>query len=136
MMTSPAVVRRSSILIVDDERDNRELLEIILTHEGFEVASVGSGLEAIASVALHAPDLILLDLMMPGMNGYQVAAKLKANEATRKIAIIMVSALGGRDVRTLALEAGADDLYAKPMDSAELCKRLRSHFSARAAARH
>ena len=116
------------ILIVDDERDNREVLEIILTREGFLVLTVASGEEALASVAQQPPDLILLDIMMPGMTGYQVATALKRNPATKDIPIIMVSALSGHGARKLALSAGAEDLLTKPFDRAELCARLRTLF--------
>jgi CheY-like chemotaxis protein len=132
MIGAIATTAPTSVLIVDDERDNRELLEIILTHRGFSVATAASGPEAIASVALHAPDVVLLDLMMPGMNGYQVAAVLTASDPTHRTAVIIVSALGGSDVRLLALKAGAEDLFTKPMDSTELCERLRAHLAARA----
>jgi DNA-binding response OmpR family regulator len=126
-----ASIRPASILIVDDERDNRELLQIILRHKGFRIRLAGSGLEAIESAAAQAPDLILLDLMMPDLDGVQVAIRLKANRATAGIAIIMFSASGDRSTRLRALAAGAEDLFVKPMDSAELCTRLATHFSAR-----
>ncbi len=114
------------ILIVDDERDNRELLDIILTREGFRVLSAESGADALASLALEPPDLILLDVMMPGMTGYDVAARIKGNPATKNIPVIMVSALSGPAARSLALSAGADDVLTKPVDRAELCMHVRA----------
>src|SRR4029450_9396463 len=81
------------ILIVDDERHNRTLLEVMLTPEGFVLQAAASGEEALAIVAQHAPDLVLLDVMMPAMDGYEVTARIKADSATRNIPIIMVTAL-------------------------------------------
>ena len=77
-------------------------------------------------VAQHPPDLILLDVMMPGMDGYQVAAKIKGNLATKNIPIIMVTALDDRNARMLGLSAGAEDFLTKPVDRAELCVRVRN----------
>ena len=82
------------ILIVDDERQNRQLLEIMLAPEGFVLLTAASGEEALAMVALEAPDLILLDIMMPRMDGYQAVARIKGNLATRNIPVIMLTAAG------------------------------------------
>lgn len=126
MNTNPDVLHPTSrILIVDDERDNRELLEIILTHEGFIPATASTGEEALAILAIHPADLVLLDIMMPGMDGYQVAARIKGNAATKDIPVIMLSALDGRDVRMQARSVGADDFVAKPVERVDLCERMR-----------
>ena len=114
------------ILIVDDERPNRELLKVMLTPEGFLPLTAASGEEALAMVAQQPPDLILLDIMMPGMDGYQVAAKLKGALSTRNIPVIMVTALDDRNARMLGLSAGAEDFLTKPVDRAELCVRVRN----------
>ena len=114
------------ILIVDDERANRELLKVMLTPEGFLPLTAASGEEALAMVAQQPPDLILLDIMMPGMDGYQVAAKLKGDLSTRNIPVIMVTALDDRNARMLGLSAGAEDFLTKPVDRAELCVRVRN----------
>jgi len=84
-----------------------------------------SGEEALASVAEQSPDLILLDVMMPGMDGYEVAAKVKGNPVTHDIPILMITALHGPKARMLALSAGAEDLLTKPFGAAELCVRVR-----------
>jgi len=120
--------RRPHILVVDDEHDNRELLEIVLKHRGYFVTSAQGGLEALASIRAIAPDLVLLDLMMPLMNGYEVAAEIKRNLATQHIIVILFSALNGADVTTRALNAGAQELFRKPMGSAELYARLETHL--------
>ena len=114
------------ILIVDDERPNRELLEIMLTPEGFLLLTAASGEEALAIVAQQAPDLILLDVMMPRMDGYQVAARIKGDAATKNIPVIMVTGLDDHNARMLVLGAGAEDFLAKPVDRAELCVRVKN----------
>jgi PAS domain S-box-containing protein len=113
------------ILIVDDERHNRQLLEVMLAPEGFLLQTAASGEEALAMVAQQPPDLILLDIMMPGMDGYQVAGRVKGNLATRNIPIIMVTAVDDRNARVLGLSAGAEDFLTKPVSRAELCIRVR-----------
>jgi PAS domain S-box-containing protein len=121
-MTSAA----ATILIVDDEMQNRKLLEALLRPEGYLTLSAANGEEALASIAQRAPDLILLDIMMPGMDGYQVAIILKANPATSNIPIIMVTALIDRSARLAGLNAGAEEFLTKPVDRAELWLRVRN----------
>ena len=118
--------RRARILVVDDERANRQLIEAMLEPEGYEVRTSGSGEEATALAAHEDFDLILLDVMMPGMDGYDVARSVKANGATRNVPIIMVTALGDRDARLRGLRAGAEDFLSKPVDRAELCVRVKN----------
>jgi signal transduction histidine kinase len=114
------------ILIVDDERHNRQLLEVMLAPEGFVLLTAASGEEAVALVALAAPDLILLDVMMPGMDGYQVARTIRGNPATKQIPIIMITALHDRDAMMLGLAAGAEDFLTKPVHRGELGMRVRN----------
>ena len=121
-MTSPT----ATILIVDDEIQNRKLLEVLLRHEGYLTLSAANGEEALALIAQRAPDLILLDIMMPGMDGYQVASILKANPATSNIPIIMVTAEIDRSARLTGLNAGAEEFLTKPVDGAELQLRVRN----------
>ncbi|MEO8742113.1 MAG: EAL domain-containing protein, partial [Lysobacteraceae bacterium] len=116
----------ANILIVDDEPHNRKLLEALLQPEGYLTTSVVNGEEALASVALHAPDLILLDAMMPGMNGYEVATILKTDPATASIPIVMVTAQIDRAARLAGLESGAEEFLTKPVDRAELWVRVRN----------
>jgi PAS domain S-box-containing protein len=118
--------RTARILVVDDERHNRDVLELMLEAEGFQVVSVGSASEALDTVARQPPDLILLDIMMPGMDGYGVASQVKGTFATRNIPIIMVSALDSREARMRGLGAGAEDFLTKPVDRGELCVRVRN----------
>jgi PAS domain S-box-containing protein len=114
------------ILIVDDERHNRQLLELMLRAEGFVLLTAVGGEEALAMVAREPPDLVLLDIMMPGIDGYHVAEALKGRPATRNIPIIMVSDLDDRQARMRGLDAGAEDFLTKPVDRAELCVRVRN----------
>ena len=118
--------RSSTILIVDDEPQNRRLLEALLRPEGYATLSVANGEDALASIALTPPDLILLDVMMPGMDGYQVARMLKADSSTSNIPIIMVTAQIDRSARLAGLEAGAEEFLTKPIDRAELWLRVRN----------
>jgi DNA-binding response OmpR family regulator len=113
------------VLIVDDERQNRQLLEIMLEPEGFVVLTAASGADALALVAREPPDVILLDVMMPGLDGYQVAAALKGAAATSNIPVILITGLDDHQARTLGRNVGADDFLSRPVDRAELCTRLR-----------
>ncbi|MDB4964593.1 MAG: histidine kinase [Myxococcales bacterium] len=117
---------RARILIVDDERLNRELLKVLLEAEGYSLASATNGAEALAMVEKDPPDLILLDVMMQGLDGYQLAARLKSNVATKSIPIIMVTVSDDRDAKMRGLNAGAEDFLSKPIDRAELRVRVRN----------
>src|SRR3712207_8330358 len=97
------------ILVVDDIETNVRLLEAKLTAEYYEVLTAESGAEALAKAAAEAPDVILLDVMMPGMDGFQVCRRLKDDPLTRHIPVVLVTALDGRDDRLQGLEAGADE---------------------------
>ena len=114
------------ILIVDDESQNCRLLEALLAPEGYETRTAASGEDALVSIAKDPPDLILLDVMMPGLDGRQVAKALKADPATANIPIIMVTAQSAREARLAGLEAGAEDFLTKPVDRTELWLRVRN----------
>jgi CheY-like chemotaxis protein len=114
------------VLIVDDERANRQLLEIMLEPEGYELSLATNGEEALAAVTRHPPDLVVLDVMMPGMNGYVVASRIKANPATRHILVLVLSSLDDPNSRTHGAGAGADGFLSKPVDRRELCDQVRT----------
>jgi two-component system, NtrC family, sensor kinase len=116
----------ATILIVDDELPNRKLLETLLHPEGYRTHAVANGEQALASVAQCAPDLILLDVMMPCMDGYQVARTLKADPSTANIPIVMITALIDRSSRLEGLNAGVEEFLTKPVDRAELWLRVRN----------
>ncbi len=119
-------IHHARILIVDDEPQNRKLLETLLAPEGYVTTCASSGEDALVSIALHAPDLILLDAMMPGMNGYEVATLLKTDPATASIPIIMVTAQIDRAARLAGLQSGAEEFLTKPVDRVELWIRVRN----------
>jgi CheY-like chemotaxis protein len=114
------------VLIVDDDPANREVLTVILTHEGLLTETAACGAEALARVAQKAPSLILLDVMMPDMSGYDVALRLKADPATKHIPIIMMTALNDRATKMRALSTGAESFLSKPMNRVVLCAHVRS----------
>lgn len=117
----------SQILVVDDDLRNIELLEAYLAMLGdYIVTTASDGVEALERVAESAPDLILLDIMMPRMDGYEVCTRLKKDPETQLIPIVMVTALQGTDERIKALEAGADDFLSKPFNIYELLARVKS----------
>ena len=127
MTWSPQIFdHQARVLIVDDERHNRQLLEAMLSPEGYLLVTASSGEEALTVVRLQPPDLILLDVMMPGMDGYELTNAVKATPATRNIPVIMVTALDDRDSRMRGLRAGAEDFLSKPIDRAELSVRVRN----------
>jgi diguanylate cyclase (GGDEF)-like protein/PAS domain S-box-containing protein len=120
-MSDPATV-----LIVDDEERNRKLLQVLLRADGYRTESAANAEEALLAVARSAPDLILLDVMMPGMDGYQLATILKADPVSLNIPIIMVTAQVDRSARLSGLKAGAEEFLTKPFEPTELSLRVRN----------
>ena len=114
------------ILVVDDVEPNVRLLEAKLTLEYYDVVTACDGMTALARAAADQPDIILLDVMMPGMDGFETCRRLKADPATRHIPVVLVTALDGRDDRIRGLDAGADDFITKPLDDLILFARVRS----------
>lgn len=114
------------ILIVDDEELNRNLLTVMLEYEGYKIKTAIDGESALKSVMLDPPDLILLDVMMPGMDGNEVVNTLKDNPVTKSIPVIMVTALDNKEAKLAALKSGAEDFLTKPVDRAELLLRVRN----------
>ncbi|WP_421786363.1 PleD family two-component system response regulator [Hyphobacterium sp.] len=114
------------VLVVDDQEPNVRLLEAKLKAEYFEVVTAFSGPEAIERTVSDQPDVILLDVMMPGMDGFETCRRLKADRRTRHIPVIIVTALDQPEDRVRGLEAGADDFLTKPVDNLPLFARIRS----------
>ena len=114
------------ILIVDDEERNVKLLRAMITAKEYRAITARNGEEALRIVSETPPDLLLLDVMMPGINGFEVCARLKQSEATKTIPVIMVTALTEKEHRVKAMEAGADDFLSKPVDQTELFVRVKS----------
>jgi two-component system cell cycle response regulator len=114
------------ILVVDDMLANLRLMEAKLSAEYYEVATASHGEEALTLAARWLPDLVLLDVMMPGMDGYEVCAALKARAETEHVPVVMLTALGDADARVRGLEVGADDFLTKPVEDGTLFARVRS----------
>ena len=114
------------ILVVDDIEANVKLLEARLTAEYYEVLTASDGPTALALAASEKPDIVLLDVMMPGMDGFETCRRLKADPVTRHIPVVLVTALDGREDKIKGLGVGADDFVTKPIDDVILFARVRS----------
>ena len=119
-------MEKTKIVVVEDEADILEVIDYNLSKEGFDVSSSTDGLEGLAFVQKEIPDLVLLDLMLPGMDGIEICRTLKADSATRSISIIMVTAKGEESDIVLGLGIGADDYVLKPFRPRELIARVKS----------
>ncbi len=116
----------AQILVVDDVPANIKLLEAKLSSEYYDVITATDGFEALEKVKLFEPDLILLDVMMPGMDGFEVCHKLKSDSEVSHIPVVMVTALSEKSDRLKGLEAGADDFITKPINDMALFARVKS----------
>ncbi|HEY9632116.1 MAG TPA: two-component system response regulator [Coleofasciculaceae cyanobacterium] len=114
------------ILVVDDHPSSRMTAVALLSVEGYEVLEADSGPKALKRVVEGNPDLILLDVMMPGMDGFEVCRRLKEDEQTRLIPVVFITALNDRRSRIMGIEAGGDDFLSKPFDRLELAARVKS----------
>ena len=114
------------ILVVDDVAKNVKLLADVLALRGYRISTAASGEEALASIAADVPDLVLLDVMMPGLSGYDVCRAIRADPAHAMLPVVLVTALDPAQERVKGLEAGADDFLSKPVNQAELMARVRS----------
>ena len=114
------------VLVVDDTPQNVKLLADILTAKGFAPITAASGEEALARLAADSPDIVLLDIMMPGLSGYDVCRRIRADAATALLPVVLVTSLDPHGERLKGIEAGADDFVQKPFNQAELLARVRS----------
>jgi CheY-like chemotaxis protein len=125
-MADEANLAESRVLIADDNEQNRELLDAYLADEGYTVLFANDGQEAMDVVDAQEVDLILLDIMMPRMSGYEVCEQLKADAEKRDIPVLMVTALNEQGDIEKAVKAGCDDFLTKPVNQLELKTRVRS----------
>jgi len=119
------VVDRKRILVVDDEIYIVHILEFTLTMEGYEVLTAADGEEALEKIEHERPDLIVLDIMMPKMDGYEVCRKIRENEEVRSLPVILLSAKGRPIDRETGLEVGADDYIVKPFSPRRLLEKIK-----------
>jgi putative two-component system response regulator len=117
---------KKRILIVEDDKNNKDLLEAMLIPENYRIRSLSSGEEAVEMARTQPPDLILLDVILGQMSGYEAAEKLKANTKTKNIPIIMITSLTDRESRLKGLKSGAEEFITKPVDRVELLARVRN----------
>lgn len=124
--TAPSIAPRRNILVVEDEDDILELVQYNLTKSGFAVTAVTSGEEALKAVSTRHPDLVLLDLMLPGVDGLEVCKSLKQDPRTKSIPVVMLTAKGEESDIVTGLELGADDYITKPFSPKVLIARVRT----------
>lgn len=117
---------RGAVLVVDDDIDQQALLETWLRAEGYSVHSVGSAEEALALIGSAAPDVVILDVMMPGIDGFEACRRIRANAGTLDLPVVLVTALNSREERVTGIDAGADDFLSKPVNREELLARVNS----------
>ena len=118
--------RPSEILIVDDNTQNAELLQAYLEDQGYSIRIANDGMDAMSQVAAKPPDIVLLDIMMPRMSGFEVCRRLKEDAATRDIPVVMVTALNELGDVERGIDCGADDFLSKPVSKLELITRVKS----------
>jgi CheY-like chemotaxis protein len=121
-------VRPGLVLIVDDNPQNLKLAKVVLTQEGYDVATAADGEEALEVLRSVNPSVILMDLQLPGLDGLELTRQLKANPATRRIAIVALTAYAMKGDREKAFAAGCDDYVTKPIDIEALCRTVELHL--------
>lgn len=124
-------MKKAKILVTDDIKQNVKLLRVILTASDYDVIEAYDGEEALEKARAERPDIIIMDIMMPRLTGYEACRKLREDDTTRNIPVIMVTALHEMDDRIKGIEAGADDFISKPFNKVELLARVKSLLRAR-----
>ena len=125
--TRPAGEKRRTVLVVDDFDDTRKVLRLWLERMGYAVTEASDGLEAVEAARTLAPDLIILDIEMPGLDGLESARRIRQHEGLREVPIIAVSAYGAEQYRARALAAGCTEYVSTPFDPAELKSLINSY---------
>lgn len=121
-----ATAQRGAVLVIDDDDDQQDLLRVLLSAEGYAVGTADSAEEGLAAIAARAPDVVILDVMMRGIDGYEACRRIRANPATLELPVVLVTALNSREERVNGIEAGADDFLSKPVVREELLARVNS----------
>jgi class 3 adenylate cyclase len=119
-------LRQGAVLVVDDDSDQQELLKLLLSAAGYQVSVAGNAEDALASIAVSPPDVVILDVMMPGIDGFEACRRIRANTQTLDLPVVLVTALNSREERVTGIESGADDFLSKPVSREELLARVRS----------
>ncbi len=127
--------RGARILVVDDHDDSRTITRMVLEHAGYEVSEARTGTEGLRKALDERPEMVLVDIALPGMDGWEVSRRLRANEATSDARILAVTALTGADIHERSIRAGCDDLLTKPVHIATLRHAIRSHLTAQRTAK-
>ena len=120
--------RRKTVLIVDDESIMVSLLQRHVSNAGYDFDVASNGQEALDKINKEPPDIVLLDLMMPGLNGFETCRRIRANEKTKKLPVIIVTALHSQSDSSDAASCGANEFLSKPVEGTLLAKRLRHHI--------
>lgn len=120
--------RRKKVLIVDDEPSTVSVLQRHVSNAGYEYETASNGREALEKIDKARPDLVLLDLMMPGMNGFETCRHIRASESTTKLPVLIITALRSESDSDAAAASGANEFMVKPIDGQHLAQRLRHHL--------
>jgi DNA-binding response OmpR family regulator len=123
-----ATERRKKVLIVDDESSMVSFLQRHVSNAGYEFVTASNGQEALEKIQREQPDLVLLDLVMPGMNGFETCRRIRENEKTKKLPVLIITALRSQSDSASAADCGANEFIVKPIDGPLLVKRLRYHL--------
>lgn len=120
------VLRQGAVLVVDDDEDQQALLQLLLSTAGYTVSVARNAEDALRAIAARPPDVVILDVMMPGINGFEACRRIRANPQTLDLPVVLVTALNSREERVTGIQAGADDFLSKPVSREELLARVHS----------
>ncbi len=126
VLSDANTLRQGAVLVVDDDSDQQELLKLLLATAGYSVSVAGNAEDALASIAARPPDVVILDVMMPGIDGFEACRRIRANTQTLDLPVVLVTALNSREERVTGIQAGADDFLSKPVSREELLARVHS----------